>query len=118
MTKSEREEWPWSEDLDAPIAAPNSHKIKIENDKVRTLEVSIPPGVKEPMHTHRLSSVMIVTSSAKIKYYDSNEEAKEYPRRDVDVDNPFIEGLEPEGLHAVENIDRVPYLALRIEIKD
>lgn len=123
MTKSERsnnlQEWPWSDTLDAVIAAPDSHHIKLENDRVRIVEVSIPPGVKEPMHTHRWSSVMIVNSSARIRYYDANGEAKEFPRREINAKNPFIEWLEPEGLHAVENIDgTIPYHAIRVEFKE
>jgi len=55
---------------DAVVAAPNSHKVLLENDRVRVLEVVIPPLTKEPMHTHEWSSAMIIGSSTKIRYYD------------------------------------------------
>ena len=103
---------------DAVIAAPNSHKIILENDKVRVVEVVIGPKQKEPMHTHAWPSVMIVDSSTKIKYYDESGDAKEYDARNATTKTPFIEWLAPEGLHAVENLDtKKTYHAIRIEIK-
>ena len=113
---SVQQEWPWDESLDAAIAAPDSHRIILENESIRTVEVNIPPGTKEPMHTHRNPSIMVVYQSAKIRYYDENGNAQNFERRNTDR-NPFIESLEPEGLHAVENIDSVPYRAVRIETK-
>jgi predicted metal-dependent enzyme (double-stranded beta helix superfamily) len=105
-------------DVDAVIAAPDSHKIILENDTVRVLEVVILPGKKEPMHTHDRSSVMIVDSSTKIKYYNESGKGEEYPEREATKEKPFIEWLEPEGLHAVENLDEnKTYHAIRIEIK-
>ena len=38
--------------LDAVAAAPQTHKVLLENDLVRVLEVSLPAGVKEPAHSH------------------------------------------------------------------
>jgi predicted metal-dependent enzyme (double-stranded beta helix superfamily) len=105
-------------DTDATIAAPNSHKVILENDKVRVVEVVIPPGQKEPMHIHAWPSVMIVDSSTKIKYYTETNEGTEYPEREATKEKPFIEWLGPEGLHAVENLDQTKaYHAIRIELK-
>jgi hypothetical protein len=36
---SSTEEWPWPRELDALIAAPDSHRLLFENDRVRVLEV-------------------------------------------------------------------------------
>ncbi len=105
-------------ETDAVIAAPNSHKVLFENDKVRVLEVIILPGQKEPMHTHERSSVMMIDSSTRIKYYGEDGVGVEYPERKESKEKPFIEWLEPEGLHAVENLDSTKtYHAVRIEIK-
>lgn len=102
---------------DAVIAAPDSHKILLENDKVRVVEVIILPGKKEPMHTHFWPSVMIVDSSPEFKYYDEFDNCETYPARDT-TDQPFVEWMDPEGLHAVENLDLEKiYHAIRIEIK-
>jgi hypothetical protein len=52
--------WPWPEEMDGVLAAPGSHQVLIDNDRVRVLEVSIGPTHREPEHTHRRPSVMIV----------------------------------------------------------
>jgi hypothetical protein len=35
------------------IAAPKDHKILLENENVRVLEVTVLPGEIEPVHHHR-----------------------------------------------------------------
>lgn len=102
---------------DAVIAAPNSHRILLENEKVRVLEIIIPPGQKEPMHTHRWPSVMMIDSSTRIRYYDESGKSSEYDEK-ATTGEPFVEWLGPEGLHAVENLDQTKtYHGIRIELK-
>ena len=67
-TPPHNDQWPWPDDLDACIAAPASHHVLFENDAVRVLEVIIEPGTREPIHTHRAPSVMIVDRPARIRY--------------------------------------------------
>ena len=101
------------ENLDALIAAPRSHKLLFENNNTRVLEVIIEPGEKEPMHTHILRSVMIVTEPARLIYHNADNTSFETtPSLDVKT-----EWMEPEQLHAVENIDDKQYKAIRVEIK-
>ncbi len=119
---SQSSQWQWPESLDAVEAAPDSHHILLENDHVRVVEVEILPGEKEPTHTHRWPSVMLVDRAARIRYYDETEAvAFESDHRDPTEtarrSPPDIEWLEPEGPHAVENIDTVPYHAIRIELR-
>jgi hypothetical protein len=54
--------------LDAVVAAPASHRIIFENDRVRVLSVTIPPGKTEPVHTHKWPSVMRVDVPQPITY--------------------------------------------------
>lgn len=110
-------DWPWSDADDAVVAAPRSHRILIENDAVRVLEIIIAPGDKEPFHTHRWPSVMLVDQRTRIRYYGADKvlefESPEYVEPTL---GPTW--LEPEGLHAVENLDpTTPYHGIRIEIK-
>jgi hypothetical protein len=42
---------------DAVIAAPDHHKVILENDAVRVLEATVPLHSKEPPHTHFWPSV-------------------------------------------------------------
>lgn len=102
------------DEYDSLIAAPNSHKVLLENDKVRVLEVVIQPNQKEPFHTHALESVMIVDQSTDIRYFnEKNEPTEIVGRKDL-----IVEWMEPEKLHAVENLDKKRnYHALRIEFK-
>jgi hypothetical protein len=109
--------WQWPETMDALVAAPASHRVLMENDRVRVLEVVIEPQTREPEHTHRAPSVMIVDEPARIRYYQGDRlvfesQASSGPRPGV---RP--RWLEPEGPHSVENIDERRYHAIRIELK-
>jgi hypothetical protein len=61
--------WTWPPSMDAVVAAPASHRVLFENDDVRVLEVTIAAGHREPEHTHRDPSVMIIDGPARIRYY-------------------------------------------------
>jgi hypothetical protein len=39
--------------FDAVVAAPNSHRVLLEDEKIRVLRVEVAPGVTEPFHDHR-----------------------------------------------------------------
>ena len=60
---------PWPQTMDTLLAAPASHRVLLQNDRVRVLEVVIEPGAREPEHTHRAVSVMIIDEPARIRYY-------------------------------------------------
>ncbi len=114
--------WPWPESADAVAAAPDSHEVLVDNERVRVLRVRIRPGEREPAHTHRWPSVMIVDGPARIRYYDADGELRfESPERRepaVPEQEPRPNWMGSEGLHSVENIDDRPFLAWRIELKD
>ena len=61
--------WNWPSSMDAVLAAPGSHRVLFENDDVRVLEVTIATGDREPEHTHRDPSVMVVDGPARIRYW-------------------------------------------------
>jgi hypothetical protein len=115
---AELSEWPWSDSLDAVCAAPDSHRILLENEHVRVLEVIIPAGHKEPWHTHRRPSLMLIDQSAAIRYFRSENDFDERPRKIPESSATRIEWLEPEGIHCVENVDTMQYHAIRIELKN
>ena len=103
------------EELDAVAAAPSNHEILIENEKVRVVRVTIEPGVLEKMHTHKYHSVFIVTGLPKINYYDEKMRKVKLPgRRQAGVPRY----LEPEGVHAVENVGDKLFEGIRIELKE
>lgn len=119
--------WSWSPFLDAVQAAPKSHRVLIDNERVRVLEVVVQPGQKEPIHTHQWPSVMYVTNPAPLRYYSATLVNGKWVEKGDDSTPPATppnpnrprppQYLEPEGPHAVENMGTTPYRALRVEIK-
>ena len=45
--------WNLDDSTDALNAAPNSHKVILENENIRVIEVTIKPNNKKPAHTHK-----------------------------------------------------------------
>ena len=109
----------WDPALDAVAAAPDSHRVLLENAHVRVLEVVLPPGHREPAHTHRWPSVMVGLDEARIRYYDAEGELRFETPEDKPLDDTELSAdwLRPEPLHSVENIDDRPFRALRVELK-
>jgi hypothetical protein len=104
--------------MDALLAAPASHRVLLENDRVRVLEVIIEPRTREPEHTHRAVSVMIVDEPSQIRYYAGDTLL--YASRGRDGSFPpgeRVSWMKPEGPHSVENIDERRYHAIRVELK-
>jgi len=103
--------------MDALFAAPASHRVLIENDRVRVLEVVIDPQTHEPEHTHGAASVMIVDEPARIRYYVGDALQFESPGRSESPPAIRVQWMEPEGPHSVENVDDRRYHAIRVELK-
>jgi hypothetical protein len=109
------QDWPWPESMDALAAASGSHRLMLENERVRVLEVIVEPGVREPEHTHQAVSVMIIDEPARTRYYQGDELVSESgPDAGTGV---RVQWLEPEGPHSVENIDQHRFHAIRVELR-
>jgi predicted metal-dependent enzyme (double-stranded beta helix superfamily) len=108
--------------FDAVVAAPSSHRILMEDDKIRVLRVEVAPGATEPVHDHRWPSVMYFEQPQPITYINY----KLVDGRPVEIerfDAPAFEVSQtvrgvPEGLHAVMNRGSAPFIAVRFEFKD
>lgn len=72
----------WTAQNEAVVAAPQNHRILFENDEVRVIEVTVPPGVREPLHAHRYPSVLYYLSSARLTEYSPGLSPVDHPRRD------------------------------------
>jgi hypothetical protein len=103
--------------MDALQAASASHRVLLDNDRVRVLEVVIEPGAREPEHTHQAPSVMIVDEPARIRYYQGDALVFESQAGPQSASGVRVRWMEPEGPHSVENIDQRRYHAIRIELK-
>ena len=104
----------WTPENDALAAAPKNHKLLFENDEVRVLEVTVPPGVREPLHAHRYPSVLYYISAAHMKEYSPGVPAVDRGHKD-DGDVIFLPVGPP---HQMENLDSSKTLkAIRVELK-
>jgi quercetin dioxygenase-like cupin family protein len=104
----------WTPGSDALSAAPQHHKLLFENDEVRVLEVTVPPGIREPLHTHRYPSVLYYISAAHLKEYSPGVPAVDRGHKD-DGDVIFLPVGPP---HQMENLEgSKPLKAIRVELK-
>lgn len=108
--------WAWPPSMDAMVAAPESHRVLFENDDVRVLEVTIAAGHREPEHTHRDPSVMIVDGPARIRYYRGDTLTFSSPA-DTASAGTRASWMAPEDPHSVENVDDHPYHAILLELR-
>jgi len=124
--------WKWADSLDAVKAAPNSHQVLFENDKIRILEVTLEPYGFEPMHTHQYPSVMFGagndTSQFDVVYYpygydsvrqvyfarDSIKQHQGGPSNEPNTGS----FMNPEGPHRVKNLSKTRIDAFRVELKN
>jgi hypothetical protein len=109
----------WLPDLDAVIAAPENHRVLLENDRVRVLEVVVRPGEVEPLHHHRWPSTLYITEAG--HFVDRNADGEViFDTRQLDgpLPLPLTMWKEPEAPHTVENLsDTVSIRLLRVEVK-
>ena len=108
----------WPAELDAVAAAPKNHKVLLENDRVRVLDVTVAPGEREAVHAHCLPSVMYVMYEGIDRNYDAQgkligEQKVAPPLSEF----PQVYWLESTPPHAVENLDVQAIHLLRIELK-
>ena len=69
QSNTDIENWPWPEELDALIAAPQHHRLLFENEHVRVLDTYIPPGAMTAVHTHIFpASLYVISWSDFIRY--------------------------------------------------
>ncbi|MBI3349198.1 MAG: hypothetical protein HY020_18555 [Burkholderiales bacterium] len=102
----------WRPELDATAAAPQHHKVLLENDEVRVLEVTVAPGEREPLHVHRYPAVMIIDTSPHMV-----EHLQDGSSRDLGVRPPGTRWFPVVQGHAMENVGNVPLHAIRVELK-
>lgn len=111
--------WPWPDSLDALVAAADYHFLILENDRVRVLEVIIPPGAFVPVHTHRWSAVMQVISASDFVRRDQNGQVlldtRTVPSTSAQPGAIWSPPLPP---HSVENVGSREIRLFTVEVKD
>lgn len=109
-------------DLDAVAAAPGNHKILLENDRVRVLQVEVAPGETEPIHEHRWPSVIHIQAAqpgVDVRYEVRGGKLVETERFDIPAGTPPPAIWVPrEQPHSVKNLGSASFRLLRVELKE
>jgi len=110
----------WPKDQDAVVSAPKNHKILLENNKVRVLEVTVMPNEVEPVHHHQWPSVLYIMEAGDFIDRDGEGnvimDTRELPEPLV---FPLTMYKDPEAPHTVENLSDTKTIRLiRLEMKE
>jgi hypothetical protein len=110
----------WPKEGDAVVAAPKNHRVMLENDKVRVLDVTVAPGEIEAVHSHRWPSVLYFMAAGDFIDRDANGKIIFDSRTlKTPLTFPLTMYKEPEAPHSVENLSTTVTLHLvRVEMKN
>lgn len=109
----------WPKDQDAIVSAKKNHKIVLENDSVRVLEVTVLPGEIEAVHHHQWPSVLYIMEAGDFIDRDGNGniifDTRKLPEP---LKFPMTMWKGPEAPHSVENLSKTKSIRLiRVELK-
>jgi hypothetical protein len=109
----------WSDQRDALIASPPHHKLLFENESVRVLDASIPPGEITTVHPHRLAALHLVISwSDFIRYYADGKVLLDSRRIGKTIAQHTALRSGPLGPQALKNIGTNNLHIIGVEIKN
>src|ERR1700757_2011672 len=95
---------------DPAVVNSKTIKVKFENDRVRVMEATLPPGVKEAVHSHP-AYVIYVLEGGKYRNYASDGKTTEGELKTGEV-------LYRDPLtHAAENIGNTTMHMILVELK-
>ncbi len=95
---------------DPAVVNSKTIKVRFENDRVRVMEATLPPGVKEQVHSHP-AYVIYVLEGGRYRNYASDGKVTEGELKTGDV-------LYRAPLtHAAENIGDKPLHMILVELK-
>jgi hypothetical protein len=110
----------WPKEIDAVAAAGTNHKVLLENDKVRVLDVTVAPGEIEAVHAHRWPSVLYFMEAG--DFIDRDASGKiifDSRTLKTPLQFPLVMYKQPEAPHSVENLSKTVTLHLvRVEMKN
>jgi hypothetical protein len=112
-------EWPWPDDLDAMVAAPEFHTVLFEDDRVRVLDGRVPAGATVPVHTHRWGGVLYIlaTSDFVRRDPDGHVLADTKASKSTPILGAAAWGA-PLTPHSLENVGSEEFRTLTVEMKD
>lgn len=102
---------PSAEAQDSMVVAPQFHKVLIDNDKVRVLEVTLKPGDKIPMHSHPGGYVSISMTGSKARFVTADGKSAD---REMKANEPVWSDA---VTHTAENIGTTETKVIVVELK-
>src|ERR1700728_5118206 len=118
MASAKQEPWPWPQSLDAVMAAPQYHRLVLENERVRVLDTRIPAGDIVPVHTHRWPAIYYTISPGDFVRRDGEGNVLFDSRTVLGMLSAsganWIECLPP---HSVENVSAAEIHLISVELK-
>ncbi|MGB5667370.1 MAG: nuclear transport factor 2 family protein [Maribacter sp.] len=109
----------WPKNQDAVVSAPKNHKILMENENVRVLEVTLSPNELEPVHHHQWPSVLYIMEAG--EFIDRDGEGNiilDTRQMPSPLEFPMTMWKDPEAPHSVENLSPTkPIRLIRVEMK-
>jgi hypothetical protein len=101
-------------DTDAVKIHDPNMTVVLENDYVRVLNVKIPPGAREPWHTHTWPAVVVYFGLPPSQRFTADGQKTIRPElKELQVN---YDG-QAQPLHSIENLGQAPYQAYRVELK-
>lgn len=114
----EETDWIWPAYLDALKAAPEHHKLLYENEHVRVIEATIPPGEITAVHTHQWPASLYVISWSDFIRYNSEGTLVLDSRNMAKTPVPYsVLWSDPLPPHALKNIGKQDLKIISTEIK-
>jgi len=104
--------------LDALVAAPDHHRLLLENENVRVLETKIPTGATTPVHVHRWAAAHYVVSWSHFVRRDASGNVL-LDTRETDFNQNTPQALWGGALpaHTVENVGSATLHIVSVELK-
>jgi mannose-6-phosphate isomerase-like protein (cupin superfamily) len=108
----------WPDHLDAVIAAPEHHRVLLDNASVRVLETRVAPGETVRLHTHRWPATHYFLAAGDMVRRDEHgvvvADSRRAPVRAAAGQAVWSPPLEP---HTLENVGPTEIRVISVEIK-
>lgn len=108
----------WTNELDALVAAPEHHLLLLENDSVRVLDTSIPPGHTVPLHTHCWPQTLYLMSWSDFVRRDVNGKVLMDSRTAPKPSEGSAFWSPPLPPHTLENVGESILRLISVELKN
>lgn len=93
-------------------ARPDGKTVLVDNAHIRLVEVVIPPGGSEPMHTHPEYIELVVEPARLSVTYEGK------PAEIWETEKGKAYYGQPDPPHSLKNVDTKPFRCFLIELKD